>query len=491
MSSIHRKITVSYGVMATVIGSLALFAFLDHLYLERRVHEGVVVQDFKDATLEMRRYEKNLFLYEDRDAALELMSFVHLARDILRREWLVLRSLAPGEDLTVLQAELSGYAVLVERYRNQDGEAPPPQEDIRAVGHRISSSAEQLARRERQTLAQAVARSQWALALSFLLVVLAMVLVGRGLSKAVIHPLRELVQDLEPVAEGQLDRLDTKSKDQELVTFTQAINRMLDELELRRRRLLQSEKLAALGTLAAGVAHEVNNPLSNISSSAQLLAEELEETEHASLKVWANQIVDETERAHRTVSALLEFGRRQEFVLEPVELRALLEKTLLLLRSPLRKSSARLNLRIPEGLMVLADAQRLQQVFINLIRNASLARKSGVHVEVTAVRCDQGSSPKLDQGLMIGEPECAGLDGVQIEIADDGAGISPDVLPRIFEPFFTTRDTGHGMGLGLYIVQDIVQQLGGCIGIASEVGRGTKVVMRLRGTDGPVREADS
>ncbi len=489
MPSIHRKITASYGSMAAVIAALALFAFLDHLYLERRVHEGVVVQDFKDATLEMRRYEKNLFLYEDRDTALELMHFVQRAGDILNRERLDLRSLAPGNDLDALQADLSSYAVLVARYF--DGEAPALQEEIRAVGHRISSNAEQLAGWERQTLAEAVARSRWALAVSFLLVVPAVVLVGRGLSKAVMQPLRELVQDLEPVAEGRLDRLGTRSKNQELVTFAQAINHVLDELELRRRRLLQSEKLAALGTLAAGVAHEINNPLSNISSSAQLLAEELEGTKQTSLKAWASQIVGETERANRTVSALLEFGRRQEFVLEPVELKKLLQKTLLLLRSPVRASGAEVSLRVPAGLEVLADAQRLQQVFINLIRNALLARENGAHVVVTAARCDEAVKLKLGEGLMIGEPQCEGAGAVQIEVADDGPGIPPDVLPRIFEPFFTARDTGQGMGLGLYIVQDIVQQLGGCIGVASEMGRGTRVLLQLRNAEEPVRQENA
>jgi len=211
----------------------------------------------------------------------------------------------------------------------------------------------------------------------------------------------------------------------------------------------------------------------------------LEGTGQAALEAWATQIVNETERAHRTVSALLEFGRRQEFVLEPVELKTLLEKTRLLVRSSLRKAGTEVSLQVPAGLEVLADAQRLQQVFINLIRNATLASESGVRVVVTAARLDKGARAEPGEGPMIGEPECGGADAVWIEIADDGPGIPPEVLPRIFEPFFTTRDIGQGMGLGLYIVQDIVQQLGGCIGVASQPGEGTRVRLRLRGTEGP------
>ena len=142
---------------------------------------------------------------------------------------------------------------------------------------------------------------------------------------------------------------------------------MLRELDTRRRRMLQAEKLASLGVLVAGVAHELNNPLANISSSCQLLLEELESANPEQLATWLRQIDGETERARQIVLALLEFGRQRELSLEPVRLVELFDKTRMLLGSNLRSCAAQLDIEVPDDLVVHADPHRLQQVFINLV----------------------------------------------------------------------------------------------------------------------------
>ena len=256
-------------------------------------------------------------------------------------------------------------------------EGEPSLEDrIRDVGHRITTTAEEMAQTERRILAESVSRARWGLLISILLVVVAVAAIGRVFASAVVSPLRRMEADLAPIAEGRLDHLEARTGDRELVTFAAAFNRMLTELESRRRRLLQSEKLASLGVLVAGVAHELNNPLSNISSSAQLLLEELDSGDRRLLAQWAIQIEDETERARHIVSALLDFGRQRDFLLRAMPLRRVLDKTLVLLQGPLRKSHARVELNVPDSIVVLADEQRLQQVFINLIRNAMESTES-------------------------------------------------------------------------------------------------------------------
>jgi signal transduction histidine kinase len=297
----------------------------------------------------------------------------------------------------------------------------------------------------------------------------------------VVTPLKRLAADLNPIAEGRFDRLELTSRNAEMITLREAFNRMLDELEARRRRLIQSEKLAALGVLVSGVAHELNNPLSNISSSNQLLLEELDTADHDTLRDWAITIDSETERARRIVDALQDFGRRQEPRMETIHLADLLERTLLLLKGQLRKTNTTVENHVPLDLTLRGDSQRLQQVFINLLRNAAESGEN-LTLQLRANACSLSGSPFPAGATVVGELGCHLRNRqsmVEISIEDNGAGISAASLPRVFEPFYTTREPGHGMGLGLYIVQEIVQEHDGCIAIASQLGQGTRVVVRL------------
>jgi signal transduction histidine kinase len=266
-----------------------------------------------------------------------------------------------------------------------------------------------------------------------------------------------------------------------MTTLREAFNRMLDELEARRRRLIQSEKLAALGVLVSGVAHELNNPLSNVSSSCQLLLEELDHADPEILRDWARTIDSETERARHIVDALRDFGRRQEPRMEIIHLADLLERTLLLLKGDLRKTGALVENHIPLDLTLPADPQRLQQVFINLLRNAAESGEN-LTLHIRARGCSLPGSPFPAGATVVGELGChlsKRQPMIEISIEDNGSGIPTDKVPRVFEPFYTTRSPGQGMGLGLYIVQEIVQEHDGCIAIASQLGQGTQVVVRL------------
>lgn len=479
MTSIHGKITLAYSVMAAVIVGLSIFAFIDLLILEKRVYEGVSVSTLNNLTLEMRREEKNLFLYGDAEALVAARRYARQARGILKQEHDTLVALAGPAALQSLTGAFAAYVDLLDQYHADSGRQLRLENRIRDTGHRIISETDQLAFRERQALAASIAASQRNLVISVLLIALLVIGVGRSLARAVVRPLRRLETDLMPIAQGRLDHLEAHSNDRELVAFTSAFNRMLTELESRRRRLLQSEKLAALGVLSAGVAHELNNPLSNISSSIQLLIEELDSSEREQLRLWANQIDDETRRAHGIVSALLDFGRQHEFTLGAVPLRELVEKTLLLLRNQLRKASVEVVTSIPADIQVRADPQRLQQVLINLIRNALDASSPGMSIRLQASLCRTDIDTLPDDAQILGDPRCDSGLRVQIEIADDGPGMDPATLSHIFEPFFTTREPGQGMGLGLYIVQEIVQEHGGCIAVASKPGQGTHFYIRL------------
>lgn len=476
MSSIRGKITLGYLALAAGVGGFMLFASADLRFLETRVKEGVAVSTFQEDIQEMRRHEKNFFLYRAADELTEARALA--ARVEARRgsEAAVLAAVARNEELEALGRALSRYRVLVDRPAiDRQAEAA-----IRAVGHDISERGERLAARERAALVETLRQSRHALFWSVGLVALLAVAGGQLLYRAVGRPLRNLEAQLEPLAEGRFQSFAQVSEDREIVSFTAALNRMLEELELRRRQVLQSEKLAALGTLASGVAHELNNPLGNISGACQILVEELEGLEalpaaaRAPLLEWLTQIDDETERARRIVRTLLDYSRKPAREGAPCLLGQALEKSLLLLRQRLPEEDS-VGIDIPADLRVCADPQRLQQVFINLIQNAFDA--GARRVDVSARPAVTADWPPAGAGLVVGER--AGREAVLMAVEDDGPGIPAERLDHIFDPFFTTREPGEGTGLGLYIVGEIVQEQGGALAVSSSPDGGARFALWL------------
>lgn len=481
MQSIHRRITFAFTTLAAMMAALAIFAFLDMLFLENRVQEGVVVANLEYSIMEMRRQEKNLFLYSDQGAGREAGALATHASRLVREEDALFQQLGEAPLFRQLQQALDSYRHLLTEYQTRESEAASLEASIRDQGQLITQIAEGLIMKERKALAQSISGSQWILALSILILALLVIAVGHALARRVVTPLKRLADDLKPIAEGRFDRLVSHSHDAEMIAFTKAFNRMLDELESRRRRLLQSEKLAALGVLVAGVAHELNNPLSNISSSCQLLLEELDTAQREQLQEWATNIDSETERARQIVSALMEYGRRREAHFVPVPLAELLRTTLLLLQGPLKKSGGHIEIEVPEELVLRADPQRLQQVFINLLRNATESGE-GVTVRVSASPCSEPTLSLPSGAEVIGEPDCHlrnSEQATQILVEDNGSGIPAEEMPHVFEPFFTRREPGQGMGLGLYIVQEIIMEHDGCIAISSRPQQGTQIFLRL------------
>ena len=485
MSSIRGKIMFGYYAMVAGMTTLALFAYGDMHFLERRIVEGTAVSDFQEQALEMRRHEKNFFLYHDRidlDKAEELA--LALAGELDSRR-AFFGNLAPADDLDSMRRNLQAYSTLIRQYLSPAAgdsvRAAALEHDIRAAGHSVSGEAEAIADRERAMLASTVQQSRHALFLSLGLVALFGAIAGQVLARLVMRPLARLEAKLEPFARGRFHKFTETSGDREIVSFTRALNRMLEELEARQRQVLQSEKLASLGTLAAGVAHEINNPLGNISSSCQILLEELEEMDQETLRGWLAQIDGETVRAQHIVTALLEYSRKRAYHTGPVVLRDVIGKCLLLMRRQLPGRDT-VEVEVSPAISIAADPQRMQQVFINLIKNALDAGGAAVRIRITARPMAEGSWPPSPDSLVVGKPEhCPqeDRDGVLITVADDGPGIPPEWRTKVFDPFFTTRDTGHGTGLGLYIVAEIVQEQGGCIALDCPPEGGARFTIRL------------
>ncbi|HFB99016.1 MAG TPA: histidine kinase, partial [Bryobacterales bacterium] len=223
-----------------------------------------------------------------------------------------------------------------------------------------------------------------------------------------------------------------------------------DRAELE-QQLIQAEKLSSIGLLAAGVAHEVNTPLAVISTYAQMLARQIsgDETKARMLE----KIAKQTFRASEIVNSLLNFSRTSQTEFGEVDLNRIIQETISLIEPQLRKAGIELELSLAADLPpIKGNAGRLQQVFLNLFLNARDAMEEGGKLRVRSFVSD-GS--------------------VQVDVADTGKGIPPEILSRIYDPFFTTKPAKRGTGLGLSVTYGIVREHGGTIEVESLPGAGT------------------
>ena len=246
---------------------------------------------------------------------------------------------------------------------------------------------------------------------------------------------------------GQEDGIDGA-----VLVFADVTERLRLEEQIQR-----SDKLAAVGQLAAGIAHEIGTPLNVISGNAEYLKMEHQGGEEL------QTIVDEVSRISDLVQRLMTFARHEDPKVEAVDVDSVVASVQSLMQHQMRRQGVEIDVRIEADLPQLAgDRSQLQQVLVNLVMNAWQAMPDGGTVTITGYR---GVAPD-DRSVVV-------------VVADTGHGISPEQMPRIFEPFYTTKDVGEGTGLGLAIVQRIVEDHDGHLEIRSEVGHGTTVELRF------------
>ncbi|WP_224242980.1 two-component regulator propeller domain-containing protein [Hyalangium gracile] len=256
----------------------------------------------------------------------------------------------------------------------------------------------------------------------------------------------------------------------QLATVNADLQARLQELQATRERLIHAEKMAAVGTLAAGVGHEINNPLAYIISNIHYATSEVREaaqregpdTRWGEVGQALDDALQGADRVRRIVQDLKTFSRMQPERLRRVDLHAVLELALSIADAEIRHR-ARVVKDYHGSLEVLGDETRLGQVFLNLLVNAAQAIPEG--------RADQH---EIRVSLRRNE-----RDHIVATVSDTGSGIPPEVLPRIFEPFFTTKPVGVGTGLGLSICHSYIQNMGGEIRVRSEVGKGTTFEVEL------------
>lgn len=273
----------------------------------------------------------------------------------------------------------------------------------------------------------------------------------------ITRPISDLVEAHQRLAAGDMAvRVQTYGNG-ELATLGRSFNSMAEILHRTQQELLHKEKLASMGQLAAGVAHELNNPLGTIMLFADALHRELppDDSRRSDLQM----ILKEADRAKKIVADLLNFARQQEVLAQDTDLHALLDQSVESVRHQLTFAELKIVRNYdPQVRIIQADPAQLQQVFVNLLNNAAEAMEEPGTITITT-RWLNGQ--------------------VEISIADTGCGIPEEHMGKLFTPFFTTKPPGKGTGLGLSIVYGIVKMHRGQITVQSEVGKGTTFTILL------------
>ncbi len=287
------------------------------------------------------------------------------------------------------------------------------------------------------------------------------------ISRRISGAIGKLVYASREIGRGNLDaKVEIKSKD-ELKELADTFNTMASALKRRdkqlkdfaRKKIMESERLAIIGQLAADVAHEINNPLQGIVAYSHLLMEKIpdEDTKKVSLK----KIVKQANRCSEIIRGLLDFSRQRKPHKKPSDVNLILQECVSLVSKQALFHNIQIIKDFKENLQqVVVDPSQMQQVFMNLIINAAEAMNRNGRLSLT-------TRFEPDDGF------------IEIEFADTGHGISEENLERIFDPFFTTKEVGHGTGLGLAISYGIVKEHKGTISVQSEVGKGATFIVRL------------
>jgi two-component system, NtrC family, sensor kinase len=494
-SSLRQKITLGYYMIVAVIVALSFFAFFELRFIEKKIIFGEVISEFFNTTLEIRRFEKNFFLYGQQSDYLENLSYIEKAQGLLENNTRGFEAISDPLQIAKLKDDLRKYKELIDSYasgksaayyREKAFEEPVQklifERKLRKVGKDITAVAEDISKTERKYVQSLLNNSRNIIILSIISLIFMAIVIGQVLSRMVVRPLKMLEKNLGVIAEGKFERISINSHDREILSLTNAFNTMLKELELRQKHLVQSEKLASLGTLLSGVAHELNNPLSNISTSCQILIEEIEDTDIIYKKDLLAQIDEQTDRARNIVRSLLEFSREKAFKKELLQLKTLFQETIRFIKGQV-PTNITINLAVPDDIFIYADKQRIQQAFLNLIKNAidATGDSGDIHIEASEHSAigSRKEGAEIYNYLKYHGKCTLEEDMVEITVKDNGPGIPPEALQKIFDPFFTTKDVGKGSGLGLFIVHEIIEEHDGCIAVDSTLHEGTSFLILL------------
>jgi two-component system NtrC family sensor kinase len=457
---IENNIILSNVFNITLILLVGFFAMENLNVMLTKLRFVEIADDLNASFLEMRISEKNYFLYGDEAALFEIRDKINNTMESIEAVKNDI-SRAIGEDnLEKLRDLLKRYSTAVEeigRSRSRDIEMETM---LRAAGRKLREFSDTTTKLEKRRVNEIISNSKKVLFYSFWAIVVMAIVVSHFISQKILLSLREIEKLAKSISNGNFNSVKGVVPADEFGTVMNAINTMSHELKTREEELIQSKKLASLGVLTAGVAHELTNPLNNISMIAQNFMEYHDFLNKESRIELMKKVEGEAERIQEIVKNLLDFSKPKEANRREADLNDTVQKSLKLMQNTLDISNIETELSLEPGLpSVFIDDHQIQQVMVNLILNAVHAMQPGGTLYLATERGESS-------------------DTVRIDVRDTGKGIPPEFLPHIFDPFFTTKGVG-GTGLGLSVSYGIIKNHKGNIKVESTVGSGTTFTIEL------------
>jgi len=468
MLALWPNITLQFKFKLFIYLGIAIFllnipvTYFEITKLNRHLQNLELAEDLYNTILEVRRYEKNFLLYHDHNSVTSNRLYFHSAQTLFSEISNQFNRSLFGTEVVRLERSLIQYGKFNKFYKNSS--LPAADESIaaelRTVGKNMVDAADAFLKMQRRRVGEAAKNAlRWPLI--FMATMLLLFLVGAKIViLKVVEPFGLIEKAMGKVACGDFSPISYAEKNQHPAShMVAAFNRMAQELEAREEQVVHSRKIASLGTLVSGIAHELNNPINNIVLTADVLSSKRKLTAGRRSQLVAD-ILSQSLRASNIVKNLLEFSRARTSVHKKIDLADLLRETLHIAENHIKLSHVKLHDSIENNLPeIIGNHQGLQQVFLNLITNA-------VHA------MDDGGDLTIGAALAEG-------DQIKVEVKDTGTGIPAENLPNIFDPFFTTKEVGKGTGLGLSVSYGIVKKHGGQILVKSQVGRGTRFTVVL------------
>ena len=456
MKIVH-KIMVANFINILMIALTGFFAYrsLDQVLAKLKFME--IADDLNSSFLEMRLAEKNYFLFGDTSALREIerkVSAVFKAIEDSRPD--ILRAIGEGKT-GQLESSLANYRLTLKNAGIDDMAA---QNNVREAGQKLGEFMHYVTSSERREVNRIIADSKKGLSFSLVVILLSAVGITHLLSSRVLSSLKRIEKVTHCISEGDFGKIEPTTSQDECGLAVSALVSMAQELRNREEQVLEARKLASIGILIAGVAHEIGNPLNNISMLAQnfiALYSGMSPDQHLE---YMKSVEEETERIQRIVRDLLDFAKPKKPDLQETCLNTVVHKSMRLVQNMICVCNIDAQLDLADDLpVVYIDQHQFQAVLINLLTNALHASSQGDRLRIATRFNPEGCRVELD-------------------VEDSGTGISPEMLAHIFDPFFTTKGAS-GTGLGLFVSYGIVKNHNGELKVRSEPGAGTCFTIEL------------